>query len=158
MGFFAMLLSLLGIGSSCSEIEDIFGPRLMYGSPTARYSVKGTVTDEAGTPVPGIKVVVSGVYSFNDDNNVLVRDYFQLADTLSTDGSGNYSIQDRSSIPYNEILIRTFDTDGDLNGGTFAPDSASVTNINFVKDKDDKSEWYCGKADVNVPVIRLKKK
>ena len=49
--FFALLLSILGLGGGCEVIEPV-----MYGSPYAHYSVKGTVTDEKGSPIKDLEV------------------------------------------------------------------------------------------------------
>ena len=45
-----LLLSLLGFAGCDEPQED------MYGTPYAEYTVKGRVTDAAGTPIAGIEV------------------------------------------------------------------------------------------------------
>ena len=58
------LLSMLGYSCSLTNDEpDMYGSILMYGvvNPDATYEVKGTVTDEGGTPVEGIKTAVKFV-------------------------------------------------------------------------------------------------
>ena len=45
-----LLLSLLGFAGCDEPQED------MYGTPYAEYTVKGCVTDAAGTPIAGIEV------------------------------------------------------------------------------------------------------
>ena len=74
-----LLLSLLGFAGCDEPQED------MYGTPYAEYTVKGRVTDAAGTPIAGIEVRRSswgsdpsavrtdtrGAYTFEADGNVL---------------------------------------------------------------------------------------
>ena len=74
-----LLLSLLGFAGCDEPQED------MYGTPYAEYTVKGCVTDAAGTPIAGIEVRRSswgsdpsavrtdtrGAYTFEADGNVL---------------------------------------------------------------------------------------
>ena len=147
--FWGLLFALLGVTSACDPIEEIIGLHsCMYGTPTAKFSIKGTVTDEAGEPLNGIKVTVSGV---NTDSS-LQEDY-PMADTLTTDTKGTY-ILDTRHMPWRKLKIRAFDTDGELNGGQFAPDSATVSNIQF---KDGDGSWYFGEADVDVPAIKMKR-
>ena len=52
---FGGLLTVLGFGS-CDVVGG--GMMCMYGQPHADFTVKGTVTDEEGEPVKGIKTVV----------------------------------------------------------------------------------------------------
>ena len=46
------LLSMLGFGCSSSEDQTYVA---MYGAPADRFQIRGQVTDEAGTPIQGIK-------------------------------------------------------------------------------------------------------
>lgn len=41
------------------------GQSVEYGTPTVSYHVTGQVTDEAGNPIPGIKVKVVDPYDFD---------------------------------------------------------------------------------------------
>lgn len=59
-----MLFSLLGFASACSDDDEQEqnGNLCMYGCPSVTFSVKGTVTDEAGRPIPGIRVGIKNGY------------------------------------------------------------------------------------------------
>ena len=147
-GIWSMVLALLGITSGCHYFE----PVCMYGSPSARYSVKGTVTDENGSPLQGIGVTISGMNTGANE-----QEGFPMADTLRTDAAGIYTLNTQN-YPWEDLKIRTFDTDGEAHGGQFAPDSATVTGYSFKKDKKDDDGWYEGEANIEVPDIKLKKK
>ena len=56
----AALLAMLGYGCGESEEQDVNVP--MYGCIVDRYTINGTVTDEAGAPVLGIKTSVKMLY------------------------------------------------------------------------------------------------
>lgn len=80
--------------------------------PVANYRVMGTVSDEAGAPVYGIRVIArsSTVYR---------------ADTLYTDRKGHFS--KFLSAPRVAMFSLTFtDVDGQANGGGFKPKTLDV--------------------------------
>ena len=52
------LLSMLGYSCSSDDIVDEYGVPVEYGVPTAHFIMKGTVTDEAGTPIQVIKATL----------------------------------------------------------------------------------------------------
>lgn len=147
-GFIAMLLSLLGLAPACEIIVE----PCMYGTPNAKFDIKGTVTDEKGTPIEDIKILVSGV-----ETGSYTQEFYPMADTLKTDAKGTY-VLNTSDWPWGALKINAIDTDGDLHGGQFAPDSVIVSGIKFEKDKKDDNGWYAGEAKIDVPVIKLKKK
>ena len=91
LGFFAMLLALLGIGGCTSE--EIFYERemmAMYGTPTANFSVKGTVTDEKGKPISNLQVILGQRY-YNNSGVIYDVNYVPI-DTLTTDAKGVYQM------------------------------------------------------------------
>lgn len=152
-GFFALLLSLLGIGG-CDAIENEIGGLmpLMYGSPTAQYSIKGKVTDEDGKEIPDLEVTFSGMWT-DDAGYSYTR---PIAAPVKTDAQGRYDT-DMTGFPCDRLQVKVVDNDGPLNGGDFASDSTTVY-VEFKKDKKDKNPWYHGEADVTVPSFKLKKK
>ena len=87
--FIAPILSLLGF-QSCNiiDIDTILDKEqaLEYGCPHVEYTIKGTVTDEQGNPVEGIRVAIhrnydpSALASYN--NPVFAKD------TVYTDKNG----------------------------------------------------------------------
>lgn len=157
IGFFAMLLAVLGIGGCQNQAfeevdEEISGiTRLAYGSPSAHYSVKGKVGDNKGQALEGIEVRVQG--RFQSDGNVYYRD---LKQPTLTDGNGQWS-SEIYHWPTDTLQIVFTDIDGAANGGEFAADSVRVATT-IVKDPNNKSPWYLGDAKVDVPTVRLKKK
>lgn len=79
--------------------------------PVANYQVMGTVSDEAGAPVYGIRVIAD--YSSS------------TADTLYTDREGRFS--KFLSAPRVAMFRLTFtDVDGQANGGGFKPKTLNV--------------------------------
>lgn len=78
--------------------------------PVANYQVMGTVSDEAGAPVYGIRVIA---------------DYSSSTDTLYTDREGRFS--KFLSAPRVAMFSLTFtDVDGQANGGGFKPKTLDV--------------------------------
>ena len=153
LGFFAMLLALLGI-SGCQSLDDGFdGMRLMYGTPTAHYTVKGKVTNDQGQPIPDINVTFYGIY-YGSPNTPAGVDPFGI--NLKTDKNGNYLL-DSQHMPYPQIRVQFDDTDGPANGGEFESGNTLV-DIKFEKNKKDKNPWNSGEAKVNVATFKMKKK
>ena len=103
----AGLLTLMGY--SCSKDVDIFGEdgiikkidnsepeaRVEYGSPRASYKVMGTVTDEAGQALEGIRVIVP---ELNNCTKIFDSNRYceERHDTLLTDQQGAY----KYDVPY----------------------------------------------------------
>ena len=80
--FLAFLLALLGV-QSCDPGAD------EYGCPSADYIFQGKVTDEAGNPLPDVRVSGLPAYEYSFDRKDL--------DSLSTTGAdGTYSALVRS--------------------------------------------------------------
>ena len=150
LGFFSMLLALLGVG--CEKIEEIGIVEVMYGSPSAHFSVKGKVTDESGKPIQNIEVYLYGVTNYEGQDYAVPNP----GQPVMTDSKGTYLIE-RSDRPYSAIQVNVKDIDGAANGGEFASDSLRNCSYTFIKDKNDKSAWFVGNADIQMPDIKLKK-
>ena len=148
--FFSMLLALLGLGAGCEELGIV---EVMYGSPTAHFSVKGKVTDESGNPIQNIEVYLYGVTNYEGQDYAVPNP----GQPVMTDSKGTYLIE-RSDRPYSAIQVNVKDIDGASNGGEFASDSLRNSSFTFIKDKNDKSAWSVGTADIKMPDIKLKKK
>ena len=88
-----MLLALLGFSAGC---EDEMTAE--YGCPFATYSVKGKVTDEAGAPIPGIRVSLDREYDYK-----------------YTDSDGRFAFVNHNTSFVPETL-RAEDVDGPENG------------------------------------------
>lgn len=149
----AVLTALLSIlGFSCSVDEpDEYGTILMeYGVPYADYLIKGSVTNEAGQPVRGIKTSLKSVFDNENEHYVLGLDSFE------TDYSGYYQLKyvgtkDRS------LKLIVEDVDGEAHGGEFLSDTLDIDYENAVKMKEG-SNWYEGAYNITQHVTLKKKK
>jgi len=143
------LMAVVGLFSGCETVVE-------YGTPTADYEIRGTVTDSiTALPVQNASVIVTLTKTHNEpDTTITVVD--TLAST-NTDVSGKYDIQ-FSEFPLEEISVKlkVADEDGIANGGDFA----SVEKTVVFKRTDlegKKSGWYDGKA-VKTQDIKLQPK
>ena len=100
-----LLLSLLGFAGCDEPQED------MYGTPYAEYTVKGCVTDAAGTPIAGIEVRRS---SWGSDPSA-----------VRTDTRGAYTFEADGNVLYMPPVLTFTDTDGPA-GGDFAGKEVEV--------------------------------
>ena len=137
------VIGLLGF-SSCEEHSD------EYGTPIINFRYWGTVTDEAGNPIEGINVIMSG--------NILGMPNVKLK-TESYDGEKyNFSTGIFSTADTHIATIDFVDVDGEENGGDFQ--SVTITPQDMVEERRFKdmavnpnSNLIEYKAD-----IKLKKK
>ena len=155
IGFFAMLLAVLGIGGcqALEEVDEHVGrlTMLAYGSPTAHYSIKGKVTDEKGKALEGIQVSIKARY--RGDNRSW---YSDILAPISSDSDGKWAATPLA-MPTDTLQIVFTDIDGAANGGEFAADSVRVP-VKIEKDPKINDAWYVGDAKVDVPTVKLKKK
>ena len=147
---FGGLLSLLGF-TSCDIVK---GGYCMYGQPHADFTVKGTVTDEEGKPVEGIRTIVDAYYKWTDDAGI---DYSNLtySDTLYTDTHGMIEGGGSTFSRPSEVIITISDMDGEANGGEFEEQVIDDPVIKTVEDGD--GSWYNGAYEAGFKAI-LKKK
>ena len=140
------LLSMLGFscdGSGGSEVEE-------YGCPSADYIIKGNVTDEAGTPVQGIKTSLKQVYKTMTETHVYG------IDSIQTSESGNYQLKS-NGIPAGLTKLIVEDVDGEANGGEFLSDTLDINYDKAVQTKKGDGKWYAGTYEISQDV-KLKKK
>lgn len=131
------LLILLGFSSCASKNgENII---YEYGTPTTKFKATGTVTDQAGKPIKGIRVIVSGNYLYFNTKNG-----YTYADTLSTDDKGAYASNLATAETPNGVKIHFKDIDGEKNGGYFADDSLDINNMKKIKLADGDGKWFWG--------------
>lgn len=111
------VIGMLGF-SSCEEHSD------EYGTPITYFRYWGTVTDEAGNPIEGINVIMSG--------NILGMPNVQLK-TESYDGEkSNFSTGIFSTADTHIETIDFVDVDGEENGGDFQ--SVTITPQDMVQE------------------------
>ena len=117
------ILALLGF-SSC---DNPFGLREEYGTPTADFKVDITVQDTEGHGIKGINVIPA-------------KDYGTKALTTDDSGRAQGSFHGTIWVPAN-YKVYFEDPDGELNGGTFARDSAEIATSQTGK---GDGHWYMG--------------
>ena len=144
------LMSMLGYGCSTSEDPTFVQ---MYGVPIAEYQIKGQVTDEAGTPVQGIKTSVKIIMSSPSADG---KKEIYARDSVLTDASGKYDISFATTPGNPETKLIVEDIDGEANGGEFLSDTLDIDYKKAVKTKDG-SHWYEGAYEITQDV-KLKKK
>lgn len=124
------LLAVAGLTTACDE------PMVEYGTPTADYVIKGTVTDSITTQsIKNIRVIRE-----LDENGV-------YGDTTYTDAKGCYQFS-FSGFPdeHPEFRLKTEDIDGDQNGGEFENRKVIVQINSSDRTETGDNHWYLGKA------------
>lgn len=141
------LLLLLGF-SACEVKEE-------YGSPTVDYQVKGKVTTASGEVLKGIQVVVKDQYgSFKQADQ---WGYGQN-DTIYTDANGEFVSHEARGSSLSDQKVYFYDVDGELNGGTFKPDSIGLKEMTQTRIKKGDGNWYGGKYELGCEVKLNKEK
>lgn len=133
--------SLIGaLGFTSCDLP--FIPRTEYGTPNCDFKVDITVQDEAGNPLKGIKVTPVRIPGRKQDGSE-IREELR---TVTTDENGKAT--DKISIfgITHPIRVVFEDTDGDLNGGTFAKDSMDFAPV---QTKKGDNHWYSGEYTIS---------
>ena len=135
------VIGMLGC-SSCEEHSD------EYGTPITYFRYWGTVTDEAGNPIEGINVIMSG--------RILGMPNVQLK-TESYDGEkSNFSTGIFSTADTHIATIDFVDVDGEENGGDFQ--SVTITPQDMVEESRIDDMPPRGTLKEYKATIKLKKK
>ena len=134
-----VLLSMLGF-ESCSTDDP--GTE-EYGTPYVNYVIKGTVTDEAGTPIPGIQIEAPAPLHSSMG--------FQFA---LTDANGVFQMSQFSL--FGEGILTAKDIDGEDNGGEFKSDTLQITKLPSQRIEDGDG-WFVGTFNVDAK-FKLQKK
>ena len=148
--FYAKLNVLLGAVFTMlgfNNCDSIFNGEYLYGSPYAKFDVKGTVTDSDGKSLESVNVTTKEVVK--EDGKEL---YAYEIKTTSTDTNGRYQQQGSwSGYPdenYNTLRVVVTDPNG-----VYAPDSVEVKLTRTAKDRDA----WCEGTDVGTADFRLKR-
>ena len=146
------LLSIIGYGCSSSDDPEYI---CMYGTPHADYQFMGTVTDESGSAVMGIKVSAKNVYRRYD--STLIETYG--VDSTLTDSKGKYAVEGEAFLGEHILKLIVEDLDGEANGGNFMNDTIDIDfdNAKKVKEPDKDDYWSDGTFAITQD-IKLKKK
>ena len=137
------VIGLLGF-SSCEEHSD------EYGTPITNFLYWGTVTDEAGNPIEGINVIMSG--------NILGMPNVKLK-TESYMSNENTSLFYTGVFRTDDTRITTIvfvDVDGEENGGDFQ--SLTITPQDMVEESRYDDMPPRGTLKEYKATIKLKKK
>ena len=142
--FLVAILGLLGF-ASCDKVIDIGGVLCMYGQPHADFKALGSVKDETGKPVEGIRVSIAqkGLYTSERDAN----------DTVYTDAKGAFLVSKSVFSRPESVSIIFEDVDGAENGGEFRKAEA---NPDVVQTKKGDEAWYGGAYEVEADVVMKK--
>jgi len=142
-----ILLAFLGFTSCETSYE--------YGTPSADYEIKGTVTDSImATPIQNARVIITQTHSY--PNGVQTISHIDTMAVKQTDNGGKYDIQ-VGSFPLEEVTfhLKVDDIDGSANGGDFVTQEKDV--LFKSSELAGGKGWYAGKAKKTVD-IKLKKK
>ena len=133
----AGLLSLLGFSSCGNQVEE-------YGTPHADFKVTGRVTDEAGEPLSGIRVVQTNLKS----------DFPSPYDTVYTASDGSF-VREYSLFPADSVYIH-MKIEDTAEPSIYESDSIAV---GFAKGdlKGADGSWFLGAAE-KVIDVKLKEK
>jgi putative lipoprotein (rSAM/lipoprotein system) len=132
----ATIISLLGFSACKAEKEILYE----YGSPYADYKYMGTITDEEGNPIQGIKATLIGSSNLVSGNEIAV---------FTTDKDGKFESEYYNERNTNIYKIDFTDTDGELNGGEFASTSIKTSEMESTQTKknDTHDKWYRGQFE-----------
>jgi putative lipoprotein (rSAM/lipoprotein system) len=134
----AGLLTWMGF-PGCSLIE----PMEEYGTPYASYTFRGTVSNEAGEPLPDIKIEVA-------------TEYDHVQNPAISNTAGHYAALLRA-FPSKEFQLIATDIDGEKNGA-YENDTISITiNDSDYFNKGD-GKWNRGEAQKDVNIVLKEKK
>jgi putative lipoprotein (rSAM/lipoprotein system) len=138
------ILGLLGF-ASCQ-------PLLMYGSPYAEFKALGTVKDETGKPIEGIRVAVRQHQHYNNTAGVKYdHNDIYIDDTLYTDAKGAYLLNRSVFRGPDDVTIVFEDIDGEAHGGEYSPAEAQPK---VTMTEKGSGSWFQGayeaKADVTL--------
>ena len=151
----AAVLGLLGF-ASCGK-EEVFNDHMlaMYGQPHADFKAMGSVKDEKGKPIEGIRVAIR-LHNYHPNTAGVIYDqnHWYDYDTLYTDSKGAFELSKSVFEGPDDVTIVFEDIDGEEHGGLFksVEDTPSVKQT--VKSKDF---WYGGAFEVESNV-KMKKK
>jgi len=146
----AVILGLLGF-SSCGKIG--WGVSVMYGQPHADFKAQGTVTNENGKPIEGIRVAIRQHRHYGNTPGVIYdQNDFYENDTLFTDDKGAFLLLRSVFEGPDDVKIVFEDIDGKENGGEYT--SAEVSP-EVTRTKKGDNSWYGGAFEVQADV-RLK--
>ena len=148
------LLALLGFQacdpSTIFESPDMYGPKLAveYGCPEAHFMFIGEASDEAGKPIPGIRIAV---LPNGDNDEIADRDTLYTGENGKVEGSLTYTWPDTE-----RIVVKFEDVDGEANG-SFESKKLSGKDLSIEQTGEGSGNWYQGEYTITAKAV-LKKK
>ena len=142
----AAVLGLLGF-ASCEKALDAYGNGeiiCMYGQPHADFKAVGTVKDNSGKPLEGIRVAVRQT----------IPSSYEMKDTVYTDSKGEFLLTTQAFNGPSSVRIVFEDIDGAANGGEFQKVEASPE---VKQTKKGDNAWYNGAFEAKANVKMNKK-
>ena len=110
------LLAMLGVSCDGLDSHDV----VMYGAPVHHFNIYGTITDQAGNPIEGIKTSLKQVTK-SDDFTVVSG-----LDSMQTNKMGLYKFLYTQTLILKDVKLIVEDIDGEDNGGKFLSDTLDV--------------------------------
>ena len=142
--FDKIILSLLAIlGFAACE------PMAEYGTPSAEFIIKGTVTDSVSSiPIPNIRIIRGDSTSYS----------YPLFDTIYTDATGKYEMSVNAfPVESPTFQLKADDIDGTQHGGDFQSKTVQVVFTSTDWTETKSTPWFVGKAQKTVD-FKLRKK
>lgn len=129
-------MALLGFSACGSNGEN----PVEYGQPHADYEIKGSVTDEAGNELPGMRIITKTLIGEREDDP-----YFR--DTVATNATGVFVLEKKNETSEGRYRVVCEDP-----AGVYKADSTDIQ----MKPKGGKG-WYQG-SDSKEVNFELKKR
>lgn len=155
------LLTVLGV-TSCEEIDPEDMP-LMYGTPTASFSIKGKVENVQGQALSGVRVVIPysencqrTTENFIPDTPVIIN---EIPDTVYTNTEGRFEWRG-GSFPSDTVRyeLQFHDIRPEPGRVECQSDTIKVSFVSGDLKKTDGNTWNLGHAEQEITVILKNKK
>ena len=153
----AAVLGVFGFASCVKEGKEVIIDDFpeMYGVPYADFKVLGSISDQAGDPIEGIRVAITRHNHYESTPYVIYpqSDLYEY-DTLFTDSKGLFQMK-KELFEAPDDATRVFeDVDGEEHGGEFESieTAPAITQV-----KKGDNEWYFGAYEVDAKVVMKKK-
>jgi len=144
----SFLLIFLGFSACDGNDDDGGGTVCMYGTPTAKFIVKGQVVDEENNAVSGLKVALGKVYSSygNPQSTYYI-------DSINTDAKGKFNLTVGEFPKDQKFVIKYEDTDAEQKGKL----GITTDTVRFEKPKfvNGDNSWYAGETTKDLGVVKI---
>lgn len=149
----SFFLVLLGFSACDTGGNGGGGGIAEYGTPNAKFKVKGTLVDEAddSKAVSGIKVAIGQLYS--DDSGVKKTFY---VDSIVTGNTGVFDVDIIDFPTSQKFVIKYEDTDTTQNGDY----GLTIDTVRFDKPvfTGGSGSWYRGEATMDLDKVKISQK